>query len=124
MKPDERKWLVGVLTQPAVTMEFPDGQGKVDVEVVAARMAKEVDGKRAADLAQEPGYLRSINVTVKDAAGYQITAALIGNPENIGTVEAPVHARLVQITRTKKGLTSSSLAQMTVKVSPRGVDRQ
>ena len=124
LKPDQRKALLGVLTMPSVAVEFPDGKGSVEVEVVAARMTKEVDGKSVADLKAEPGYLRTINVKVKDAAGYVTTAALVGNPENLGTVEAPVHARLVQITRKKSGLTGSSMSQMTLKVSPRGVERQ
>ena len=124
MKPDQRKALVGVLTMPSVTIGFPDGQGSVDVEVVAARMTKEANGTMVADLKDEPGFLRSINVVVKDAAGYEISAALVGNPENLGTEGAPIHARLVQITRTKAGLASRSMAQMTLKVSPRGVDRQ
>jgi hypothetical protein len=33
-------------------------------------MSKEVDGKSVADLKAEPGYLRTIDVKVKDAAGY------------------------------------------------------
>lgn len=124
LKPEQRKALVGVLSMPVVTVEFPDGAGSVDVEVVAARMAK-VDGdKMSADLATEPGYLRSIVVKVKDAAGYEMSAQVIGNPENLGTEAAPIHARLVQITRHKKSIGGTSMAQMTVKASPRGVERQ
>jgi hypothetical protein len=124
LKPDQRKALLGVLTMPSVLVEFPDGKGSVEVEVVAARMTKEADGKTVAELKDEPGYLRTIDVKVKEAAGYVISAAIVGNPENLGTVELPIHARLVQITRKKSGLTGSSMSQMTLKVSPRGVDRQ
>ncbi|MBL8741889.1 MAG: hypothetical protein JNK04_12365 [Myxococcales bacterium] len=114
LQPGQRKSLVTVPGAPPSTVEFPDAQGSVEVEVVAA----------STDPGRDAGYLRSIVVKVKDAAGYQISAQMIGNPENLGTEEAPMHARLVQVTRRKGSAGGSSMAQMTLKVSPRGVERQ
>jgi hypothetical protein len=123
LKPEQRKALVGVLHMPVVSIAFPDGQGSVEVEVIAARGPRREGEETVADLKLEPAFVRSVLVHVKDAAGYARSAEVIGNPVNIGTADSPIHARLVQITRRKSGLLGKSMAQMTVRASPRGVER-
>ena len=123
LKPEDRKALVGAVHMPVAGITFPDGQGSVDVEVIVARGATRDGDKMTVDLQREPTFMRSILVKVKDAAGYQISAQLVGNPVNVGTAESPIHARIVQITRQKSGLFGSSMAQMSLRASPRGVER-
>ena len=123
LTPEQRKALVGALHMPVAAITFPDGQGSVEVEVIAARGATRDGNGMTVDLQREPAFLRSIRVRVKDAAGYQITAQVVGNPVNVGTAESPIHARLVQITRKKSGLFGSSMAQTSFRATPRGVER-
>lgn len=120
---DTRRWLVGVLRQDPVRVSFPDGEGTVEVEVISARNATETGGQRSVDTTSEPSYLRSIHVRVVDAAGYELSAALLGSPTNEGTTEAPRETRIVQITRQKSGLTGTSMAQMSIRVRPTGAER-
>jgi hypothetical protein len=123
LKPDQRRALIGILHMPVKTIAFPDGQGSVDFEVIAARGARFEGEKMIADLAVEPAFVRTGLVKVRDAAGCEISAEVVGNPENVGTADAPIQARLLKVTRRKSGLFGSSVAQMTVRASPRGVER-
>jgi hypothetical protein len=120
---EERSRLVGSVTADPVEIEFPDGEGRVEVVVVTTQVG--TDGESGPELSAEspPAYLRSIEVRALDAAGYAMSAALVGNPTNAGTTESPIHTRLVQITRTKSGLTGSSMSQMTLRVDIIGVTR-
>jgi len=75
------------------------------------------------DMGSEPSYLRAVSIQVVDAAGYELSAALVGRPTNAGTVESPVHTRIVQITRHKSGLFGQSGGQVSVRVRPGRVER-
>jgi hypothetical protein len=60
-------------------------------------------------------------VEVVDAGGYEVSATLLGRPTNQGTVERPVHTRMVQVSRTRSGLTGTSTSQMTLRITPADV---
>lgn len=119
--PDVRRTLVGVIRQQH-TVRFPDGEGTMELEVAHGRATDNSDGTIRVPGDDAVLYLRSITVVVKDAAGYEIDAQLMGNPTNQGTAERPVHTRLVQITRTRSGLTGTSTSTMTVQVTPTEVE--
>lgn len=105
----ERESLIGIAHRER-TVSFPDGEGTI---VVTAAHARSPAGGL---------YVRTIDVEVEDAAGYTITAQVIGAPTNRGTEAEPVHSRLVQVSRTRSGLSGSSSSTMTLAVSPSGVD--
>jgi hypothetical protein len=108
-----------------VEVSFPDGEGRVEVRTRSGRMSvASPDGTRQVRTDGPLTHIRSIEVRVVDAAGYAITAEVVGNPTNSGTVEVPIHTRLVRVTRTKSGLTGTSMAQMTIEVQPESVTRQ
>ena len=123
LAPETRSSLVGVLEAPPVRIAFPDGETSVDVVVTSARGATRIDGGMTVDMQSEPRYLRAIRIDVADAGGYDITASVVGNPTNVGTVEAPIESRLVQITRRKSGLFGSKMGQMSVRVRPGHAER-
>ncbi len=121
---ERRSALVGVLSADPATITFPDGEGSVSVVVMSARQGTRTEtGGITADLSQEPNILRSIEVNVVDAAGYELSAALAGQPTNAGTADAPEHTRIVQVTRRRSGLTGTSTGQMSLRVQPSGVER-
>jgi hypothetical protein len=120
---EQRSTLIGVLIAEPVRIAFPDNQGNVDVIVTSARESVRTEAGLSADLSRPPNILRSIEVNAAETDGYTLTAQLIGNPTNAGTEDAPIHTRLVRITRTKSGLMGTESAQMTLRVRPSGVER-
>jgi hypothetical protein len=123
LEPDERKWLVGILEADPVTITFPDEEASVDVIVVAARRAKGSGASRSVDTSKPPTFVRSITVRAKDAAGYELTSELTGNPVNVGTEEEPIHSRTLKVRRHKKSLFGTSTAEMSIRATPSGVER-
>lgn len=102
----QRGALAGAQAGAPVSIAFPDGEGSVEIVTTAA-----------------PTMMRTIEVRVADAGGYEISAELVGQPTNAGTVEAPVHTRIVLVTRRRSSLTGSSMGQMSIRVSPTGAER-
>src|SRR5688500_17284097 len=96
--PEVLRTLVGVIASEH-EVQFPDGEGKVRVRVRNGRAADTSQGDVRVPGPEATLYLRSINVEVVDAGGYEMSATLLGNPTNAGTVERPVHTRMVQVSR-------------------------
>ena len=120
---DQRRRLVGVITADPVQITFPDGEGKVEVIVGTARMAAPTAEGMRVDLSTPPTYLRSLQVQVVDAAGYEISAALVGNPVNTGTAERPEHTRTIQGPRRRSTRCGTEMSQMSLRAQPEGVTR-
>lgn len=120
---DQRRNLVGVLHGEPVEIAFADGEGRVQVLVDTARMGRREGDRVEVDMQAPPTHLRSVEVKVLDAAGYAITAEVVGNPTNAGSVERPEHTRIVQVTRRKSSLCGESMAQMSLQIQPDGVTR-
>jgi hypothetical protein len=104
--PADVRSTLGATEESEHEVRFPDGDGVLRFVVSHARAQN--DGR----------YLRTIAVVVVSSGGYELSAEVISAPTNAGTVESPVHTRLVQITRQKSGLTGTTMGQMTVRVAP------
>jgi len=65
-------------------------------------------------------YITRIDVTVNDAAGYQVSAGAPGNPVNLGTTEAPMHSRMVSVAASKSDWGRSTGGTRTYQVSADG----
>lgn len=115
--PETLKTLIGIIEKKH-EVKFPDGEGTVEVIVSYGRAADLSSGQPRVPGADARLYLRTINVLVVDAAGYELGASLLGVATNVGTEAAPIHARMVQIRRHKAGLTGSKSATMSVRVTP------
>ncbi|MGE0789930.1 MAG: hypothetical protein AB7S26_29925 [Sandaracinaceae bacterium] len=96
---------------PEGVVEVVDGPGEGSrIEFAIAAIAVP-DGGR---------YVHHVRVSVEDSGGWELSASAVGGPTNGGTVEAPIHQRIILVTATKSGVTGSESHQASYRVSADG----